>query len=140
MFPSDPRTITLPAIPRSRSNQVCHRPPPYVSTPTCKKPSPCFLLTGLIRKQGESVCAPIIDTGLPGRHFFPMAKATMVEPFLVRKYFPPGTHVDDHDARSYHGLLTGLLAGHQYVPHLDLLKASSDQLILHRSHSVKGCR
>lgn len=53
-----------------------------------------------MRKHGESVCAPIIDIGLPGRHFLPIAKATTVDPFRVKKYFPPGTQVDDHDARS----------------------------------------
>ena len=49
-------------------NQVCHNPPPYVSTPTCIKPSPCFLLIGFIRRAGESVWAPIMAIGLPGYH------------------------------------------------------------------------
>jgi hypothetical protein len=34
-------------------------------------------------------------------HFLPMANATMVEVFLVKKYLPPGLQVVAHASRSY---------------------------------------
>ena len=35
-------------------------------------------------------------------YFFPIAKATMVEPFLVRKYLPPGVQMGPQSSRSYY--------------------------------------
>ena len=63
---------------------VCHSPPPYVSTPTCRNPSPDFLLIGLTRRHGESVWAPIMAMGFPGFHFSPTANATRVVVLRVK--------------------------------------------------------
>src|SRR2546430_2477333 len=85
---------------------VCQSPPPYVSTPIWTKPSPRFLDTGFIRRHGESVWAPTMQTGFPGLskkstcqhnllggnqiteaqtfHLRPIAKATIVEELRVR--------------------------------------------------------
>ena len=51
-------TITLPAIDKSLSNQVFHKPPPYNSTPTCSYPCLVILDIGFTLGTGESVCAP----------------------------------------------------------------------------------
>jgi hypothetical protein len=48
------------------------------------KPTLDFLDTGLMRRQGESVWAPTMAMGPPGRQRAPTAKATMEEPFRVR--------------------------------------------------------
>mmetsp|Transcript_24131 Transcript_24131/g.62148 ORF Transcript_24131/g.62148 Transcript_24131/m.62148 type:complete len:230 (+) Transcript_24131:885-1574(+) len=68
-LPSAPRVSTMPPMPRSRSNQVCQRPPPYVETESCVSPSaapePC-LVSGLALSAGESVCAPITLNAPPG--------------------------------------------------------------------------
>lgn len=67
------------------------------------KPSLCFLLIGLTRRHGESVCAATMAMGFPGYvsrsathplmippdrrrtfHFFPTAKATSEEALRVR--------------------------------------------------------
>lgn len=45
-FPSPRLTIALPATPRSRSNHVCHSPPPYGCVDSCKNPALDALLTG----------------------------------------------------------------------------------------------
>mmetsp|Transcript_27700 Transcript_27700/g.70576 ORF Transcript_27700/g.70576 Transcript_27700/m.70576 type:complete len:333 (-) Transcript_27700:270-1268(-) len=88
--PSPPRTSTRPARPRSRSNQVYHSPPPYVSTLIMSHPLLDDLLTGLSLRQGLSVCAPIMKKPLPGTYFSPTAKAQIVDMLRVKKYLPPG--------------------------------------------------
>jgi hypothetical protein len=45
---------TLPATPRSRSNQVYQSPPPYVSMLTVRHPALLVLLTGFSLRQGLS--------------------------------------------------------------------------------------
>jgi hypothetical protein len=50
--PSLPRTRTRPATERSRSNQVCQRPPPYGSTPTIRYPAFVLFETGLSLRHG----------------------------------------------------------------------------------------
>lgn len=60
------RTMQRPANVRSRSNQVYHRPPPYVSTPSSTKPSFTRWEIGLRRRQGLSVWAPTTENPLPG--------------------------------------------------------------------------
>jgi len=46
------RSSTRPATERSRSNQVCHRPPPYVSTASIWKPGLSPLDTGFSFRHG----------------------------------------------------------------------------------------
>ncbi|PHH70313.1 hypothetical protein CDD83_5468 [Cordyceps sp. RAO-2017] len=81
--PSARRTMTRPAMLRSRSNHECQMPPPYVSTPTCRYPAADRFDTGLSRRQGESVWAPTMATAPPGRHRPPTAKAATVDPLRV---------------------------------------------------------
>mmetsp|Transcript_20396 Transcript_20396/g.61444 ORF Transcript_20396/g.61444 Transcript_20396/m.61444 type:complete len:308 (+) Transcript_20396:219-1142(+) len=65
--PEGVRTSTRPATDRSRSNQVCHRPPPYGSTFTLSHALfLTSLLTGFSFRHGLSVCAPIRWKPLPG--------------------------------------------------------------------------
>mmetsp|Transcript_4186 Transcript_4186/g.7373 ORF Transcript_4186/g.7373 Transcript_4186/m.7373 type:complete len:274 (-) Transcript_4186:185-1006(-) len=71
------RTMTRPATVRSRSNHVCHRPPPYVATLTCCTPAFPVADTGLIWKLGESVWAPMIFSPLGAWYLPPTAKAIM---------------------------------------------------------------
>mmetsp|Transcript_76556 Transcript_76556/g.212642 ORF Transcript_76556/g.212642 Transcript_76556/m.212642 type:complete len:228 (-) Transcript_76556:172-855(-) len=90
------RTITLPARPNGRSNQVCQSPPPYVWMPTCNMPVDDICELGRRRRQGESVCAPTMDkpeSPLP-ENLPPTTKAMTSEPPFVTKYFPPG--LNDH--------------------------------------------
>mmetsp|Transcript_36606 Transcript_36606/g.92790 ORF Transcript_36606/g.92790 Transcript_36606/m.92790 type:complete len:223 (-) Transcript_36606:245-913(-) len=74
------RTMTSPATESSRSNHVCHSPPPYASTSTCWYPLPLLFEHGLSLRTGLSVCAPMMLKPPPETKPAPIAKATSVPP------------------------------------------------------------
>ena len=67
----DDFTTTRPAIPKSRSNHVCHSPPPYGCTRTRTSSPPSTRVFGFSFGHGESVCAPTITNPSPGSYRTP---------------------------------------------------------------------
>lgn len=60
-----PLNMTLPATLRSLSNQVCHKPPPYVCTLIIRYPDLDDADLGFNFRHGLSVCAAITWKPLP---------------------------------------------------------------------------
>ena len=52
-------------------------------------------------KQGESVCAPIIENPFPGAYLPPTAKAIIADWFRVKKYFPPRDNFEIEKDKRY---------------------------------------
>lgn len=95
------REQDAPARPKSRSIQVAHKPPPYVSTPTWVKPTFSRLLTGLRMKRGLSVWQPAIEkpSGLVPASAGTV-KAMMDDWLRVTKSLEPGLIWSAHESRS----------------------------------------
>ena len=81
---SPSRSRARPATERSRSNQVCHRPPPYVSTFSMRKPHLAPLDTGFSFRQGLHRAAQRYISCLP--HLLCcQAQKCAPQPFYVLK-------------------------------------------------------
>lgn len=77
-------------------------------------------------------------------HFLPTANAKTVEAFLVRKYFPPGLHIELQESRSCKETSTTTastrspLANVLRTSYPDLLEAGVDEPLLDRVYGVKS--
>ena len=99
MVPSASRMSTRPATLKSRSNQVYQSPPPYVCTPTLRKPLFFDAVTGLSLRHGLSVCAATTLKPFPAWNLPPRANAMMVVALRMKKYLPPGLLAHSCSAR-----------------------------------------
>lgn len=83
-FPSLSK-ITFPPSSKSRSNHVCHNPPPYKPTQHCSIPFAVVFEIGFNLKQGLSVCAPTsLKPVLLGLNLYPTVKAIRVVKLRVK--------------------------------------------------------
>ena len=78
--PSASLMMTAPASVSSRSNHVCHSPPPYASTLIWMQPCALFFEHGLSLSTGESVCAATMLKPFPASNAAPTKKATTQPP------------------------------------------------------------